>query len=92
LDVLYRKFFLCNRISVRLCGTAASACISHFGNGIECFLPPKYAVRSLGTEADDVVSQLDKGSLKAVAWENRNACAVEEAGFQGCKVGAFPEP
>ena len=49
-------------------------------------------MRSLGTEADDVVSQLDKGSLKAVAWENRNACAVEEAGFQGCKVGAFPEP
>ena len=52
----------------------------------------KYAVRCLGTEADNVVSsQLHKGSQKAVARENWYACAAEEVGFQGCKVGALPE-
>lgn len=90
-DILYRKFFLCNRVFVRLCVTAVSTSTSHLGNRIECFLPPKYAMRCLGTEADNVVSQLDKGSQKAVAWENWYACAVEKVGFQGCKAGALPE-
>lgn len=90
-DISYIKSFLCNRISVRLCVTAVSASISHFGNGIECFLHPKYTIGCLGTEADNVVSQLDKGSQKAVAWENWYACDVEEVGIQACKVGALSE-
>lgn len=48
--------------------TAISVSISHFGNGIECFLPSKDAVRFLGTEVDNVASLLDKSIQNAVAW------------------------
>lgn len=47
--------------------TAISVSISHFGNGIECFLPSKDAVRFLGTEVDNA-SLLDKSIQNAVAW------------------------
>lgn len=91
LDILCRKSFLCNRISVRLCVTAVPASLSHFGNGIECSLHPKYTMRRLGTEADDVVSQLNEGRQKAAAWGKWYPCAVEEVGFQVFKVDAVPE-
>lgn len=68
LDILYRKFFLRNRIFAGLCVTAISVSISHSGDGIECFLPSKYATRYLGTEVGNVASLLDKGIQIAVAW------------------------
>lgn len=48
--------------------TAISVSISHFGNGIECLLPSKYARRFLGTEVHNVASLLDKGIPNAAAW------------------------
>lgn len=48
--------------------TAISVSISHFGDGIKCFLPSKYAARYLGTEVGNVASLLDKGIQTAVAW------------------------
>lgn len=70
--------------------TAVSASISPSQKRIDCFPPPKCAVRCLGTEAGDI-SHLDKGHQKAVTRGKWYACAVVEVGFQGREVTALPE-